>query len=110
MKFGGKFEYARRLGACMAYLLAKQQDLAGMCAIDDTVKWEMPPGSSPSHLDRMFRALETNPEVLAVNQDELGKPAHRVFGSNLEVWEKELSGGALAVILQPHRPAPDARL
>jgi uncharacterized protein (DUF58 family) len=59
MKFGGKFEYARRLAACLAYLLAKQQDLAGLCAIDESVRWEMPPGSSPSHLDRMFKAMET---------------------------------------------------
>jgi uncharacterized protein (DUF58 family) len=59
MKFGGKFEYARRLAACLAYLLAKQQDLAGLSAIDQSVRWEMPPGSSPSHLDRMFRAMET---------------------------------------------------
>src|SRR5277367_444569 len=35
MKFGNKFEYARRLAACLAYLLAKQQDLAGLSAIDE---------------------------------------------------------------------------
>ena len=33
-----------------------QQDLAGLSAIDESVRWEMPPGSSPSHLDRMFKA------------------------------------------------------
>src|ERR1700723_658287 len=52
MKFGNKFEYARRLAACLAYLLAKQQDLAGLSAIDESIKFEMPPGSSPAHLDR----------------------------------------------------------
>lgn len=59
MKFRDKFEYARRLAACLAFLLAKQQDLAGLCAIDESTRWEMPPGSSPAHLDRMFKALET---------------------------------------------------
>ncbi|HET6251819.1 MAG TPA: DUF58 domain-containing protein [Tepidisphaeraceae bacterium] len=59
MKFGEKFDYARKLAACLAYLLARQQDLAGLCAIDDSVRWEIPPASSPAHLDRMFRAMET---------------------------------------------------
>jgi len=58
MNFAGKFEYARHLAACMAYLLASQQDLAGLVAVDETVKAEMAPGSAPSHLDRLFRALE----------------------------------------------------
>src|ERR1700749_4017356 len=56
MRLGEKFEYARRLAAGVAYLLSKQQDLAGLCPIDDSVRWEMPPGSSPAHLDRMFKA------------------------------------------------------
>ncbi len=53
-----KIDYARHLAACLAYLLAMQQDLAGLVAIDDSVKIEMPPGSSPSHIDRLFKALE----------------------------------------------------
>ena len=47
MKFGEKFDYARELAACLAYLLAKQHDLAGLCAIDDSVRWEMPPRFLP---------------------------------------------------------------
>ncbi len=58
MKFGGKIDYARHLCACIAYLLAMQQDLAGLVAIDDSVKLELPAGSSPAHLDRLFRELE----------------------------------------------------
>src|SRR5690606_17201374 len=53
-----KIDYARHLAACLAYLLAMQQDLAGLVAIDDAVRIEMPPGSSPAHLDRLFKALE----------------------------------------------------
>ena len=74
MRFGEKFEYARRLAACLAYLLSKQQDLAGLSAIDESVRWEMPPGSSPSHLDRMFRAMET---LEAGNTTDL---AHQLHG------------------------------
>jgi uncharacterized protein (DUF58 family) len=59
MKFGNKIDYARHLAACLAYLLSIQQDLAGLVAIDERVKIEMPAGSSPAHLDRLFRELET---------------------------------------------------
>jgi uncharacterized protein (DUF58 family) len=58
MKFGNKLDYGRHLCACLAYLLAMQQDLAGLVAVDDSVKIELPPGSSPAHLDRLFKALE----------------------------------------------------
>lgn len=65
MKFGAtdtggisKLDYGRHLAACLAYLLAMQQDLAGLVAIDDAIRVELPPGSSPAHLDRLFKALE----------------------------------------------------
>lgn len=73
MRFGEKFDYARRLAACLAYLLSIQQDLAGLSAIDESVRWEIPPGSSPSHLDRMFRALET---LEAANTTDLARQLH----------------------------------
>jgi len=59
MTFAGKLDYGRHLCACLAYLLAMQQDLAGFVAVDDSIKAELPPGSSPAHLDRLFRAIET---------------------------------------------------
>ncbi len=61
MKFGSpmsKIDYARHLAACLAYLLSKQQDLAGLVAVDESVTAELPPGSSAAHLDRLFKALE----------------------------------------------------
>jgi len=59
MEFGRKLDYARHLAGCLSYLLAMQQDLAGLATIDAQVNVELPPGSSPSHLDRLFRELET---------------------------------------------------
>src|SRR5690606_5165941 len=44
--------------ACLSYLLSMQQDLAGLCTIDERVQIELPPGSSPAHLDRLFKSLE----------------------------------------------------
>jgi uncharacterized protein (DUF58 family) len=58
MKFAGKFDYGRHLAACIAYLLAMQQDLAGLAAIDSKIRIDLPPGSSPAHLDRLFKSLE----------------------------------------------------
>lgn len=58
MSFAGKLDYARHLAACIAYLLSTQQDLAGLVAIDDSVKFELPAGSSATHLDQLFKALE----------------------------------------------------
>src|SRR5205085_3279362 len=51
-------------------------------------------------LDQETAALLMNREVLAVNQDALGKPAQRVrqFGQ-CEVWKKPLADGSMAVAL-----------
>ena len=59
MKFADKIGYAKHLAACLAYLLAMQQDLAGLVAADETVRIDLPPASSPAHLDRLFKALES---------------------------------------------------
>jgi uncharacterized protein (DUF58 family) len=55
---GSKLEYAKHMAACLAYLLAHQQDLAGLAAIDDSIRVELPPASSPAHLDILFKHLE----------------------------------------------------
>ncbi len=45
-------------------------------------------------------AILTNKDVVAIDQDILGREGHRVRkDGDLEVWAKELSGGARAVIL-----------
>jgi alpha-galactosidase len=47
-----------------------------------------------------IRDILTNKEVIAVNQDPLGRQGHRVWkNGDLEVWSKPLGGGARAVIL-----------
>ena len=54
-----KFQYGCYLSACLAYLMARQQDMVGMVAFDSEVRFHMPPGSAPAHLDRLFTTLET---------------------------------------------------
>ena len=49
--------------------------------------------------DAWTTAILSNPEVLAVNQDPLGRAAQRLSGQprSAEVWTKELADGSLAV-------------
>ena len=53
-----KFAYACYLSACLAYLMCRQQDVVGMIAFDEDVRFHIPPASSPTHLDRIFKNLE----------------------------------------------------
>ena len=55
-------------------------------------------GCELSKLDDFTLNLLTNDEVIAINQDPLGKQAHRVFNTNgTQVWAKELEDGSIAV-------------
>ncbi len=57
-------------------------------------------GCDVRKLDADTAALLTNREVLAVNQDALGRPARRVRQLGpCEVWKKPLADGSLAVAL-----------
>ncbi len=52
----------------------------------------------PAELDGFTRALLTNDDAIAVDQDPLGRPARRVVLSpTLEAWVRPLAGGAVAV-------------
>ena len=76
MRFGSptpKIDYARHLAACLAYLLSTQQDLAGLVAVDESVKLELPAGSSPAHLDQLFRSLEA---IQPGNGTDLARQLH----------------------------------
>jgi alpha-galactosidase len=55
-------------------------------------------GCDMTQLDPFTLSLLTNDEVLAVNQDMLGKQASRVSkNGNLEVWARPLADGTWAV-------------
>ena len=53
-----KFAYGGFLTACLAYLMARQQDTVGVVAFDESVRCNIGLGSTPSHLDNIFRQLE----------------------------------------------------
>jgi len=56
-------------------------------------------GCDLTHLDKWTRALITNHDVIEIDQDPLGKPAHRVFSTEagVEVWARPLEDGSMAV-------------
>ncbi|HVU34404.1 MAG TPA: exo-alpha-sialidase [Opitutaceae bacterium] len=55
-------------------------------------------GCDLAHLDPFTRGLLTNDEVIAVDQDPLGRPARRVMRRrDVEVWARPLADGAMAV-------------
>ncbi len=59
-------------------------------------------GADLAHLDPFTLALLTNDDVLAVNQDPLGRQAQRVAQDDenqTEVWVKQLEDGSIAVAL-----------
>jgi alpha-galactosidase len=57
-------------------------------------------GCNLKTMDKETAALLLNREVLAVNQDPLGKPARRAVRSGpCEVWKKPLADGSMAVAL-----------
>ena len=54
-----KFIYGCFMSACLSYLMCRQQDTVGMIAFDKDVRFHLTPGSTPAHLDRIFKRLET---------------------------------------------------
>jgi alpha-galactosidase len=55
-------------------------------------------GCDMGHLDRFTLSLLTNDEVLAINQDELGKSARQYIKKDgYQVWVKELKDGGKAI-------------
>jgi len=55
-------------------------------------------GADLTQLDAFTQDLLTNDEVLAVDQDALGKQAHHVSqGHNSQIWLKNLADGSMAI-------------
>jgi len=65
-----KFEYGCRLASLIAYLMVRQQDVVGLVTFDKAIRSHLPPGSTATHLDRLFTSLEelTPGDVTAVSR------------------------------------------
>jgi alpha-galactosidase len=55
-------------------------------------------GNDLPHMKPEIRDILTNRDVIAINQDKLGRQGTRAYSDGeVEVWTRHLSGGALAV-------------
>ena len=55
-------------------------------------------GNDLPHMKPEIRAILTNRDVIAIDQDALGKQGERVYADGeVEVWSRQLSGGAMAI-------------
>jgi uncharacterized protein (DUF58 family) len=55
-----KYEYACTIGACLAYLLTRQQDACGLITFDNDVRNVLPARSQQSHLDAIVKAMDVS--------------------------------------------------
>ncbi len=53
-----KFDYAATVAACLAYLVIKQQDAAGLVVFDDHIRTRLGWRSSRKHLNAIFDSLQ----------------------------------------------------
>ena len=86
-----KFRYGCFLSACLAYLMTRQQDRVGMIAFDKKVRFHLPPGSTPAHLDRLFTHLqELTPGRSTAIADTFHELAERIAKRGLIVIISDL--------------------
>jgi uncharacterized protein (DUF58 family) len=55
-----KYDYASTIGACLAYLLLRQQDSVGCVTFDADVRQVVPPRSALTHIDAIAKALHVS--------------------------------------------------
>jgi uncharacterized protein (DUF58 family) len=53
-----KYEYACTIAACLAYLVIRQQDSAGLVTFDETVRQILPARSAQNHLEAIVKAMD----------------------------------------------------
>ncbi len=55
-------------------------------------------GNDLPNMKPEVKEILTNKDVIAIDQDKLGKQAHRVYSEGeVDVWERDLAGGAKAI-------------
>jgi len=55
-----KYEYACTIGACLAYLLLRQQDSVGMITFDQNVRQVLPARSHMVHIDAIIKSMDVS--------------------------------------------------
>ena len=94
-----KFQYGCYLAAALMYLMAKQQDNAGLYTFSDRVHGEFPPRRGSNHLQVMFNHLE---------QIEPQGESH--IATVLDQLAARLKRRGLVIVISDLMDAPDAVL
>lgn len=55
-----KYEYACTVGACLGYLLLRQQDSVGLITFDEDVRQIIPPRSQHTHIDAVCKGMDVS--------------------------------------------------
>jgi uncharacterized protein (DUF58 family) len=55
-----KYEYSSTAAACLAYMLLRQQDAAGLVTFDNTVRQIVPPRTQQNHIDALCGAMHNS--------------------------------------------------
>ncbi len=55
-----KYEYGCTIGACLAYLLLRQQDSVGLISFDQAVRQIVPARSQQTHIDAIVKAMDVS--------------------------------------------------
>jgi uncharacterized protein (DUF58 family) len=55
-----KYNYACTIGACLAYLLLRQQDAAGLITFDSDVRQILPARSQMTHIDAIVKSMDVS--------------------------------------------------
>lgn len=70
-----KKEYAATLAACLAYLMQRQRDAAGLLAFDNDIVRRVPSSARPGHLRVMLAELDRLPDG---RESDVAKPLERL--------------------------------
>lgn len=74
-----KFDYAATIAACLAYLVIRQQDAAGLVTFDQQIRSRLPWRSSRKHLQAIFDALSESRLTQKTSLDAVFKEVTRLF-------------------------------
>ena len=70
-----KVEYGSCLAACLAYLMKRQRDSAGLMTFDNRIRTLLPPASRPGHLRTLLLTLDR--QEIGETSD-MGRPLHQL--------------------------------
>lgn len=86
-----KYEYGCTIGACLAYLLIRQQDSCGMMSFDEKVRQVIPARSQQKHLDAIVSSMDVSrPKDKTDIRSILGQVAEQLQGRSMIIIVSDL--------------------